>query len=429
MYDFSIIIARVLVEFFPWLKFAKSIVHQTIQEVPEGLKSRNTVIPLPILHNNEQKYAEVIDVLDSYQELCEAVYESAEKPLPKIHIGGDQLTSERFSGAKRLRAAALTATELKTLEPITFELFRLQMTVLTAFYQLLYDTEKSEVFTLHNQKVFPMRKDAEGNDVKNHYDSCRELATSVIKAYIIEAACEHFGLPDAGYVPENIPDHQNMSTEEIRLWLVSQINPIITSICSISRGIMTRNDIQVNNTDDINSYGNVLIEVGLVFMELADIVETPNRERLLLLMKYLMLILKGHNTNSKYALELLRFLSQQLALPSQQDAHEVVYGLFVNTGNTIIPSDLQMEHLVRLTKEVFDTETSRIKRSQKHRRLSSIEDEKKILKDLRVIRPLLKTAVRQANSLKRRPKHPVAKLNIVDFIKWIEKNKLKFYYE
>ncbi|WAR12562.1 LOW QUALITY PROTEIN: hypothetical protein MAR_026742 [Mya arenaria] len=93
MYDFSIIIARVLVEFFPWLKFAESAVQQTIQEVPDGLKSRNTVIPLPILHKNEQKYAEVIDVLDFYQELF---YESAEKPLPKVHIGGDQLTRERL---------------------------------------------------------------------------------------------------------------------------------------------------------------------------------------------------------------------------------------------------------------------------------------------------------------------------------------------
>ncbi|WAR12560.1 LOW QUALITY PROTEIN: hypothetical protein MAR_026740 [Mya arenaria] len=174
-------------------------------------------------------------------------------------------------------------------------------------------------------------------------------------------------------------------------------------------------------------------------MELADIVKKPNRERLLLLMKCLMLILKDHNNKSKYALELL----------SQQEANEVVYGLFVNTGNSIIPADLQMEHLVRLTKGhlrsmcsntilwpkeampslEWTNHVSCINRSQKHKRLSSIEDEKKILKDLRVTRPFLKTAGRKANSLKRRPKHPEAKLNMDDFIKWIEKNKLKFYYE
>ncbi|WAR12561.1 hypothetical protein MAR_026741 [Mya arenaria] len=79
------------------------------------------------------------------------------------------------------------------------------------------------------------------------------------KRHQTRTPCEHFGLPDAEYVPENFPDHQNMSKEEIRLWLVSQIDPIVTSICSVSRGVMTRNDIEDNNTDDINSYGNVVI--------------------------------------------------------------------------------------------------------------------------------------------------------------------------
>ena len=459
MFDFSVIMTRILVDFFPWLKFAKSAVNQIIDDIPEGLKDENKVVPLPILHKNEQKYAEVVDVLDSYQELCETTYEAAEKPLQKVHIGGDQLTRERFSGAKRLRAAALTETErLESLGPITFELFHLQMAVLTAFYQILYDTQNTDSFTLHSQKIRLLRRDADGNDVKNHYDSCRELAVSVIKAYVIEATCEQFGLPDTEVVPENIPDYQNMSNEEIKLWLVSQVTPVIVSICSVSRDAMNGNYVENTNTDTINCYGNILIELGLVYMELCDIVKAPSRDRLLSLMKYLLLILKGHNNKSKYALELLRFLSQQLALLSEQAANEVIYGLFVNTGKTIIPADMQMEHLVRLTKchlrsmcsnvtdtslakrssaffgmdeisKNFDKETSSIKRSQKHKRLSSIEDEKKIIKELRVVRPFIRIPGRQTESLKKQPRNPITKLNMEDFIKWIEKYKLKFFYE
>lgn len=60
--------------------------------------------------------------------------------------------------------------------------------------------------------------------------------------------------------------------------------------------------------------------------------------------------MKGHNTKSKYALGTLRFLCQQYALLSEKDANSAVYGLFVKNEKTIIPDDLQMEHLVRVTK-------------------------------------------------------------------------------
>lgn len=103
--------AKILTEHFNWLEFAKPAVIETVDELPEGMDQRRKVIPLPVLHKNEQKYADVVEVLDSYQDICETVYRSAEKPLPKVHIGGDQLTRERFSGAKKLRAAGLTESE------------------------------------------------------------------------------------------------------------------------------------------------------------------------------------------------------------------------------------------------------------------------------------------------------------------------------
>lgn len=100
----------------------------------------NTVIPLPLLCKNEQKYAEVVKVLDSYEQLIDDIYTKAGLQVDdsrKVHIGGDQLTRERFSGAKRLRATALTSKEkFQHLTPITFEFFHLQMNFLTALFKL-----------------------------------------------------------------------------------------------------------------------------------------------------------------------------------------------------------------------------------------------------------------------------------------------------
>jgi len=450
--------AQILVEHFPWLKFAKAAMNE-VHYPPPGVDIKNKVIPLPILHKNEQKYADVIDILDSYQELCDSTFESAEVPSQKVHIGGDQLTRERFSGARRLRAAAFTDTErLEGLDPITFELFHLQMTVLNTFFQILYDSQNTESFTLHSQKVRLLRKDADGNDVKNHYDSCKDLAESVIKAYVVEAACEHIGLPDTETVPENIPDYSHMTSEEIQSWLVDQVEPIINNVTKSTRHALNGTYIHEENPDYIYSYGNIVIELGLIYMELCDIVKNPNRDRLLQIMKYLMIVLKGHNNRSKYALEILRLLCYQYALLSEKSANETIYGLFVNTGKTIIPADLQMEYLVRLTKghlrsmcsnvteqslvkrsssffgmneisEHFDKETGTIKRAQKHKRLSSFDDERKIISNLRAVRPFLETPGRKVQSMKKSPKNPITKLALEDFIKWIEFHKVNLFYE
>lgn len=110
-----------------------------------------------------------------------------------MHIGGDQLTRERFSGAKRLRKDAITEEErFEHLSPITFELFHLQMTLLTMFYKLLYKKDSFEKGTLHGEKIRLSRTEANGDDVKNHFDHCKELAVSLIDSYIVSAALEYF---------------------------------------------------------------------------------------------------------------------------------------------------------------------------------------------------------------------------------------------
>lgn len=113
------------------------------------------MVTFPVLCKNEQSYAEVVDIMDSYEDHIVDIYRKA-KYLNldgvKVHIGGDQLTRERFLH----------------LSPITFEFFHLQMAFLTMFYKTLYNDNSTEAKTLYAEKIKLGRTHANGKDVKNH---------------------------------------------------------------------------------------------------------------------------------------------------------------------------------------------------------------------------------------------------------------------
>ena len=94
-----------------------------------------------------------------------------------------------------------------------------------------------------------------------------------------------------------------------------------------SKSHLKGNTETLSENDNINTYSNIVLEIGLIFLNLHDIIRNPSRVRLLCLMKYMMLVLKGHNNNSKYALEILRFLCQQFAILCEREACESFYGL------------------------------------------------------------------------------------------------------
>lgn len=84
-------------------------------------------------------------------------YKEAGVPLEgvKVQIGGDQLTRERFSGAKRLRINGTDdAEQLKHLSPISFELFHLLMNFLSMIFSTLYSEDMSgDLCTMQCEKV------------------------------------------------------------------------------------------------------------------------------------------------------------------------------------------------------------------------------------------------------------------------------------
>lgn len=75
------------------------------------------------------------------------------------------------------------------------------MTLLTMFYKLLYKKDSFEKGTLNGEKIRLSRTEANGDDVKNHFDDCKELAVSLIDSYIVSAALEYFGMDKLDSVP------------------------------------------------------------------------------------------------------------------------------------------------------------------------------------------------------------------------------------
>lgn len=65
-------------------------------EYTDTPQQKNLVVPLPTLPLNEQKYAEVVDILNSYKSTLSEIFTAAEQDVPNVHIGGDQLTREDF---------------------------------------------------------------------------------------------------------------------------------------------------------------------------------------------------------------------------------------------------------------------------------------------------------------------------------------------
>ena len=220
--DYVILMSWVAMKYLPFFKMFEDIVPKTICEPPfEDLKRKSKVIPLAVLFENEQYYQDVVKILAYYEkfitESCEKLGHNIENV--QIHIGGDQLTRERFSGAKSMRAHHVEPSDkFEHLGPITFEYFHMQMNFLQIIFKHLYNDDSTQnIGTLKSLQQRISRTNISTN-VTSHYDEDRDFVISVVDMYIVELLMEHFGLTDIIDNPtRNIPP-QFSSQEDKTKW-------------------------------------------------------------------------------------------------------------------------------------------------------------------------------------------------------------------
>ncbi|CAC5417451.1 unnamed protein product [Mytilus coruscus] len=394
-------------------------------EMHHAFAKQTTVIPLETKPLNEQKYEDVVKILEHYENVIDELHQKANVDLKDedcFHIGGDQLTRERFSGAKRLRAGTDNIQDkFGHLHPITFEFFHLLMNFLKAFNFFLFDKSSIQEVGTMMCEIGRIKRTNFKEDVNSAYDADRDFIVSFTDAHIIEMVLEYFGMETIhSNQTRHIPP-EFITDEEKKTWVYLTIGDLLdeylfkpksemhccttgihdsrevhhedvieeASVITItlSDGKTVEIQIQkdakkgkiVEKTDGILNYATLVLNLGLLYKELLSVCKLPDRKRLIRLMKQCLIEFKAKSNLSKYALEVLRFLMQQTVLLSEKGATMTVYSMFVNTQGKIdshIPADLQMEYIVKLTKKhikhMFSNKSSQ-NISKKTRALSSIE--------------------------------------------------------
>lgn len=239
-------IVTVAKKHIPYFKFLEDISAGTTTKTGENHK-KTTVIPLETVMKNEMYYSDVVDILDSYENIVETTFNAAGKEVTddvKIHIGGDQLTRERFSGAKGLRAAENNVkNRFGHLTPVTFEMFHLLMNFLQGFFDFLYsDKSAGDLGTLKCEINRVMRSQVD-QDVKKAYDADKDFVIAFVNAYIVELVCERFGMEDHLSVPtKNIPPEFS-SVEEKKTWMNEVIGKLVDEMVWPKKIADIQNDV------------------------------------------------------------------------------------------------------------------------------------------------------------------------------------------
>ncbi len=390
--DFIKIAADNIPKYIPQLAFVADVVPKTFASPDsEQFAKKTTVIPLPVLDLNEQHYAHVVQIFLQYQNWRREMRQKAGVPPDdntRLHIGGDQLTRERFSHALHLRLRNPYNDErIDQLGPVTFEFLHLMMNILTKMiYHRLYKDSDMEQGTMKHAKERIHRHSVDPNDLKK-YDQNRDLFISFFRMNLIEAATEFFGMEDRHGMPTKHIPPAFENDEEKKTWVYETLGRFIDEMVfpkfsgkqdmtekqgerdirevayelKLSNGMkaqILRKQHEESHAapepDYKKQHGHLVLELGTMFTYMCELIKCPNRERIICAVKMLLPMMKTNNPGAKYPLELLRFMVQQLSLLPIDEASRVLHACFVNTRgqiNTHVPADQQMEWIVKANKK------------------------------------------------------------------------------
>lgn len=238
--EYIVLMARSAVKLCPYFYGYQTRVTKPIIEPLPSTLLKNRVLPFNIVMKNEQKYNETVDILDDYENILHICYDKAGIPTDQripIHIGGDQMTRERFSGSKCLRASHNDPRAMFTdLSPITFELFHLLMNFLQITFDDLFKTTSVCNFgSLKFIQTKLSRESANGN-VKAEYDAHKELLCDITDTYSVLAIMQHFGMKSVSDKP-SLPGPTCATEEESYLWFISEIRKVVEALLHVDYGL------------------------------------------------------------------------------------------------------------------------------------------------------------------------------------------------
>lgn len=111
--DFIVLVARVLVEFFPFLSFLKSVIPKHIEhKFSEEMAKKSVIIGLPIVPYNQAKHADVVQYLESLQNFLVQIY-AAEDEVP---FNGDLPPTEKLQKTEKILKGTFFFRKIQTVK-------------------------------------------------------------------------------------------------------------------------------------------------------------------------------------------------------------------------------------------------------------------------------------------------------------------------
>ena len=229
--DCAVIIGSVISQRIPQLGFiADSLPADISGPDADTFRVKTDVVPLPVINANEMYYADDIKILDHYEDIIRGLMnKGALSDNIKLHIGGDQLTRERFSKAKLLRIGNANPHErFAHLGPVTFEFFHLGMNYMDKIlFGKLYKADGSlDIGTMKAEQERILRHSVDPN-VMEAYDANKDFIMSFMNAFIVEAALSFFGMDDLNAAPtQHIPPVFNNADDQ-REWVYEALGELV----------------------------------------------------------------------------------------------------------------------------------------------------------------------------------------------------------
>ena len=219
--DIIKLVVDIIATYVPFFQFAKKSVPAALHESEIPVK-KTQIIPLPCLPYNEQKYQDDVKILDWYQQLAEKlIRESGIDGATKFHIGGDQLTRERFTEALLLRLGNINPRDrFANLGRCTAEFFHLGMNYLEkCVYEELWNKEgRTEMGTLRGECERICRSEVDTNVMKA-YDADKRYLKNYLNANIVEAGMTFFGMENVNDLPTLHQPPSFNDAEEQKTWV------------------------------------------------------------------------------------------------------------------------------------------------------------------------------------------------------------------
>ena len=191
------------------------------------------------------------------------------------------------------------------------------------------------------------------SDIKKDVDAFQDFLLSVGRAYLVAAFTDFFGMDSTTDQPtRHIPPKDMTRTNQEEYFQK-------TFGSFVDRYVLHDNleEIQSDPEDKVMNYGLSVIEFVVLVMQMIDTVHEGDGDRLVVIVKYLLLMFKAKSNYSKYAIETMRFITQVKCILTAQMAARVLNDRFVNPSGKPghnMETDIAMEHTIKATKVLIN---------------------------------------------------------------------------